>query len=192
MQIRPYSNIYFASRCTNGGACASQKQFDEPPNREEQSESKNRLETPLYAQIYPWDLLKAKTGGANLRRFEEYKFRKIYARMQMAEIDKKQGKKLAVLKTSAVESLFNRDKYFYISPMCGDILNTKFKNYLETDLCIDAPTAVITEDENGLALNFIDGRHRFSVLRDMGMPNIPFSLDRESLKIAKKYGMVEF
>ena len=58
-----------------------------------------------------------------------------------------------------------------------DILSAKFKKYLKTSRNIDAPAIVLDELDGRAVLNFIDGRHRFSVLRDMEMTKMPFSLD---------------
>jgi hypothetical protein len=38
---------------------------------------------------------------------------------------------------------------------------------------------------------FGDGRHRFAYLRDIGLKKIPMSLDKESVRNAKKHGYID-
>ena len=56
-----------------------------------------------------------------------------------------------------------------------------------------APSMIASEayvKPNGSVV-FGDGRHRFAYLRDQGLDKIPISMDKESIKNAKKYGYID-
>lgn len=53
---------------------------------------------------------------------------------------------------------------------------------------VEMPEVSITEDGQ---VNFTNGRHRFSVFRDMGRETMPVSMSKESAERAKELGIVE-
>ena len=68
-----------------------------------------------------------------------------------------------------------------------------FKEYLETDLPIGASEARIKSNSKGeLSVQFINGRHRYAVLRDLGLRSIKMhiSADAEALKKAEDVGLI--
>ena len=68
-----------------------------------------------------------------------------------------------------------------------------FKEYLETDLPIGASEARIKSNSKGeLSVQFINGRHRYAVLRDLGLRSIKMhiSADAKALKKAEDVGLI--
>ena len=102
--------------------------------------------------------------------------------------------KACVLDVSKIEKLFKKKEDLYISYNGGrNSISNRYQNfidYLKTGQKIEAPRIEITEALNEPDIEFIDGRHRFSVLRDMGMTQMPFALSEQSYEIAKKYDLL--
>ena len=67
-----------------------------------------------------------------------------------------------------------------------------FKEYIKTDLPIDASEVYINDSYGKPEICFQDGRHRYAVLRDMEFKKIPVAMNEESYKLAIKYGLVDF
>ena len=118
----------------------------------------------------------------------------IYDRIVLSDSAKVYGKKLVGLNTAKIEELFKKDMA-YISPNGekGSISNRYegVKEYLLTGRNINATEAVLTEDNGELKFTVLDGRHRFSVMRDMGMHKVKMALSEDSAKLAEKYGLIE-
>lgn len=66
----------------------------------------------------------------------------------------------------------------------------KFENYLKTGKKIYAPVVYINDDGKHPQIGFDDGRHRYAYMRDIGIRNIPVAMNEDSIKIAKKYGLL--
>lgn len=101
---------------------------------------------------------------------------------------------LISLDTQKFDELFKKNAAFYISENgeSGAISNRyqRFKKYLETGENINATKIYLSEKSGQLTLSIQDGRHRYSVMRDMGMDKIKFAMDLDSLNLAFKYGLV--
>ena len=101
---------------------------------------------------------------------------------------------LISLDTKKVDELFKKDEGFYISKNAeSGAISRRYedvKKFLETGKEIHASKVYLREENDELFLYFQDGRHRYAVMRDMGMDKIKFSLDEDSLKLAYKYGLV--
>jgi len=104
------------------------------------------------------------------------------------------NKFLVEVNTAKFNELFKQDGISYIEPYGTNGLDSRYEDvgkYLETGLDIDAVKVCITEMKEGqIRASVIDGRHRFAYLRDLGLETMPVCLDKNSLKIAKKYGLV--
>ena len=103
------------------------------------------------------------------------------------------NKKLVTLNTKKIEKLF-KESFTYISQngnsgTIGDRYNG-VKEFLSTGLDIEATTAHLFEYNGKLELEITDGRHRFAVMRDMGLDKVKFALDDNSIKLAKKYKLL--
>ena len=64
------------------------------------------------------------------------------------------------------------------------------KTWMKKGLKDESPRIHISDEGACAKLDFIDGRHRYSVLRDMGMTQMPFILDKASYEAAKTYGLL--
>lgn len=81
---------------------------------------------------------------------------------------------------------FQRDKDFAIKPggkgaVAGRL--AEFRRFLRKDVAIEQPEVTIDDDGT---VSFTNGRHRFAVLRDMGLARIPVSVDRSQVGLARK------
>lgn len=117
----------------------------------------------------------------------------IVSRMKMPDIYGMEDRDLVLLNTKKVDKLFQNEGFMYISPNGDGAMEGRidsFMEYLESGQDIDASIINLREENNKPYLDFIDGRHRFSVLRDMGIDAIPFALDKESQEIALKYNLL--
>ena len=126
-------------------------------------------------------------------RFELMETNNIISRIRLSDSDKRYNGELAILNAEKVEELVKKDNSYYIKPGASNGIGNRYDDiieYLKTGQDIDASTIHIREDNGKPVLGFIDGRHRFCVYRDMGIPNIPFALDLKSLSVAKKYGLL--
>ncbi|MBQ4123643.1 hypothetical protein IJD44_08000 [bacterium] len=121
------------------------------------------------------------------------KLENIYDRIVLGQYP--EGKMLVSLNTEKVEKLFkeNQDSYISYKGQKGAIGN-RYKGVLEfllTGRDIEATKLYLSERENKLHLEIYDGRHRFAVMRDIGMPRIKFEMDEESFLIAQKYNLID-
>ena len=119
---------------------------------------------------------------------------KIYNRIVLSEYASAAGKKLVSLDTAKVEKLFQEDKGFYITPNGSEgAISNRYQgvqDYIKTGRNVNASEIHLSEEYNRPKLRFIDGRHRFAVMRDMGMKKIKFAMDSDSLAVAKKYNLI--
>ena len=65
-----------------------------------------------------------------------------------------------------------------------------FKEYLKTGKSIYAPVVYINDAGEYPEITFADGRHRYAYMRDIEMNGIPIAMNEESIRIAKKYGLL--
>lgn len=67
----------------------------------------------------------------------------------------------------------------------------RFKAFLKTNQEIRSPIIYLRKLPCGeIETHIYDGRHRFAVLRDMGIKQIPVTIDKDSLELAKEIGLV--
>lgn len=67
----------------------------------------------------------------------------------------------------------------------------RFEEYLKTGKKIHAPVVFITDNGRHPEIAFEDGRHRYAYMRDMKMSGIPIAMNDESIKVARKYGLLQ-
>lgn len=67
----------------------------------------------------------------------------------------------------------------------------RFEEYLKTGKKIHAPNVHITDEGGHPRIIFGDGRHRYAYMRDMRMKGIPLAMNEESIKVARKYGLLQ-
>jgi hypothetical protein len=103
-------------------------------------------------------------------------------------IDKKSGGQLVNVNPSAFDEAFSKTGWQYVGEKGKDGISgryEKFENYLKDAKSIEASNVSVNKD-GGIV--FGDGRHRYAVLRDMGLDELPIVMDKESIKNAKKFG----
>ena len=67
----------------------------------------------------------------------------------------------------------------------------RFEEYLKTGKKIYAPIVFVHDNGRHPEITFQDGRHRYAYMRDMKMKGIPITMDEESIKVARKYGLLQ-
>lgn len=98
------------------------------------------------------------------------------------------GNQIVKVDSKAFDNAFSKTAWQYIGENGKGGIGDRYKNFAEfikTAKSIDAPNVAVNKD-GGIV--FGDGRHRYAYLRDMGVKNIPLSMDAESIKNAKKFG----
>jgi hypothetical protein len=103
-------------------------------------------------------------------------------------IDKKTGGQLVNVNPSAFDEAFSKTGWQYVGEKGKEGISgryEKFENFLKDAKSIEASNVSVNKD-GGIV--FGDGRHRYAVLRDMGLDELPIVMDKESIKNAKKFG----
>ena len=100
---------------------------------------------------------------------------------------------LVALDTKKIDDLF-KENYCYVSEnLTTSRVDNRFqcfRDFLATGRNIEASQIVLREEAQHPVLDFIDGRHRFCVMRDMGLDKIKFAMSKDSLKLAYKYNLI--
>ena len=103
-------------------------------------------------------------------------------------------RKLVSIDIKKADNLLKKDVWFYIPPDGEkDVLYNRYngvKDYLESGRNIDATIANISEKDGEPVFSIIDGRHRFAVMRDMGMKKVKIAMDDDSFRLARKYKLI--
>jgi hypothetical protein len=102
-------------------------------------------------------------------------------------IDKKSGGQLVNVNPSAFDEAFSKTGWQYVGEKGKEGISgryEKFENFLKDAKSIEASNVSVNKD-GGIV--FGDGRHRYAVLRDMGLDELPIVMDKESIKNAKKW-----
>ena len=103
----------------------------------------------------------------------------------------KYGHELFGINVKKLDKLLQKDESYYIAPQgkTGAISDryNKAVDYISTGKDINASILVLREDKNGIRASITDGRHRYAVMRDLGMKTINFAMDSNSVKLAQKY-----
>jgi len=129
-----------------------------------------------------------------MKTFKEYFNQNINLTFVMDKQSKISGYNLVNIDVKKFDNLWKQDKDFYIGPNGTGAAITKpinryerFKTFLKDGEPIEAPVAAI----NLYGVGFVNGRHRFAVLRDMGVKTIPLTLNDKSIKNAREMGLLE-
>ena len=98
---------------------------------------------------------------------------------------------LVEIDSKRLDELLKLDNVSSIKESKYDEKFEKFHKYLETGLDINSPVIIFSNDVNGVfGVHIEDGRHRFAILRDMGMKKIPVAVSKDSLKYLKNFTLV--
>jgi len=109
----------------------------------------------------------------------------------MHKIEAKEGNKLVNVNPATFDEAFKKTDWQYIGKNAEGGKPERIagvQKYLETGKPMNASNAVVKD--NGTIV-FGDGRHRYAVLRDMGLGKIPMSMDEKSIQNAKKFGFID-
>lgn len=68
--------------------------------------------------------------------------------------------------------------------------NDEVKEYMRSDLPFKISEVYIKNDGSP-KIDFVDGRHRYAVMRDMGFKKIPVAMNQESYNIAREIGLLD-
>ena len=118
----------------------------------------------------------------------------IVARMVINSHNKSGDKLLQKINTKKLDSELRKMPELYIGyngANGSSYRYDRFKSFLKTNQEILSPIVYLKRLDNGeIETHIYDGRHRFAVLRDMGIEQIPVTIDKESLELAKEIGLV--
>ncbi len=100
---------------------------------------------------------------------------------------------LVIIDVAKWDEDFSKTKSFYIGPggsgnnAIGDRYK-RFGEFIAKNDTIEAPEVSVHPDGR---VDFTNGRHRYSWLRDHGVTHMPVAMERESLVYAKNYGYIQ-
>lgn len=118
----------------------------------------------------------------------------IISRMCLSDDDEMAGRVLQSINVKKLDTELQKDKELYIGykGRNGSYLRyERFKKYLMTNQEINAPGVYFKKKKDGSVQTLLhDGRHRFAVLRDMGLKNIPVAMSKEDIETAKELGLI--
>lgn len=118
----------------------------------------------------------------------------IVARMIICSNGNLEDKFLQKIDTRRLDAELRKDPEMYIGYNGANgsgLKYDRFKNFLKTNQEIRSPIIYLIKLPNGkVETHIYDGRHRFAVLRDMGIKQIPVTIDEDSLKLAREIGLV--
>lgn len=105
--------------------------------------------------------------------------------------DKAHGCEMVWVDSDKFDSAFSQDRDLYVGPhaTCNSIIGRyqRFIDFLKNNNSMNISSVHVTE--NG-RVNFGNGRHRYSVLRDLGWEKIPVAMTPEAIKNAKKFSLI--
>lgn len=118
----------------------------------------------------------------------------IKSRITLSEHDKSSGNILTEIDVDKLDRELKKDKSLYVGfkgRNGSGYRYDRFKRYLNTNQPINATSIYLRQDADGEIKTIIkDGRHRFAVLRDMGIEKLPVSISKDSIKLARQIGLI--
>ena len=121
---------------------------------------------------------------------ENLNLENIKSRMVLQD-DLKETHTLVEVDVKKLDELLQLDNVSSLAQCKNDERFKNFYEYLETGLNIHSPIIVFCNDvDNKFGVHIEDGRHRFAILRDMGMKKIPVAVSNNSLKFLKKFELI--
>lgn len=117
----------------------------------------------------------------------------VLSRIEQRPTDRNKDYFLLDIEPEKFDKIFSESQQYIGKFGKGGIDNRyhDFIKYMEIGMPIYASTVVIREENNKPVISFVDGRHRYSVMRDLGFDRIPISIDEESMQVAQKYGILK-
>lgn len=128
------------------------------------------------------------------RSLEEMETEKsVLSRIEQCPYDKHKEYYLLDVDVEKFDEAFQKSGH-YIGKFGKGGIGTRyldFQKYLKSGLPIHASTVVISEENGKPIATFVDGRHRYSVMRDRGFSRIPISMNTSSMLTAEKYDLLK-
>jgi hypothetical protein len=106
-------------------------------------------------------------------------------------IEAKEGNQLVNVNTNTFDKAFKNTEWQYVGKNAEGGKPERIagvEKYLESGKPMNASNAIVKD--NG-SIVFGDGRHRYAVLRDMGLGKVPMSMDAKSIENARKFGYID-
>lgn len=106
----------------------------------------------------------------------------------MHKLEEKAGNQIVNISPETFDKAFAKTDWQYVGKGGEGGIEGRYKgfeNWLKDAKSMTASNVSVNKD-GGIV--FGDGRHRYAVLRDMGLDKLPISMDKESIANAKKFG----
>jgi len=106
----------------------------------------------------------------------------------MHKLEEKTGNQIVNISPETFDKAFSKTDWQYVGKGGKGGIEGRYKgfeNWLKDAKSMTASNVSVNKD-GGIV--FGDGRHRYAVLRDMGLDKLPISMDKESIENAKKFG----
>ena len=98
------------------------------------------------------------------------------------------------VKTSAFEKLYESSNPAQYIGKPGNIQVPKryerLKELFASTKDIEAPEVCVQIQNGKPIIKFEDGRHRYAIMRDMGLKSVPVAMDKDSIRIAQRAGLL--
>ena len=117
----------------------------------------------------------------------------IKSRVELSPEDKSRGYRLVEIDTTKFDNAYEKYGFAYVGKegyISQPERTENFKEYLKTGKNIYAPVVYINDYGEYPEIAFGDGRHRYAYMRDIKMNGIPVAMENETIKIARKYGLL--
>jgi hypothetical protein len=108
----------------------------------------------------------------------------------MHRLEEKAGNQIVNINPKTFDQAFSKTQWQYVGKGGEGGIEGRYKgfeNWLKDAKSMTASNVSVNKD-GGIV--FGDGRHRYAVLRDMGLDKLPISMDKDSIKNAKKFGYI--
>ena len=116
----------------------------------------------------------------------------IHDRITLGDMDQF-GYELKEINVKMLDNVLKKNQKMYVGYGGKGGIDSRylrFLRYLHTKNKIQAPTLSLMKNSTGkIIIELTDGRHRFAVLRDLGLETIPVALSEQTRKIAKETGL---
>lgn len=153
---------------------------------------------PQAVSFTGWQSLLGRFFGRSAQRLSPAASRSIKARFKIDRMVRR-GYQMVEVNATKFDRAFqhNQSQYLEAGGKCKNAIKNRYQRFIEylqgKDYIRPSEITMQTANVNGKRMVvpfFEDGRHRYAVLRDMGMGRIPMAMSEESLKLAKKAGLI--
>ncbi len=125
--------------------------------------------------------------------FQSLDINEIHSRIVMDELDKTIGLSQVEIDVKKLDKILQETHYYVGYNGIGGSKEKYmgFKDFLHTRNSIEPPLLHLERQKDRTVSTIIqDGRHRFAVLRDIGLKTIPVRMNEDSFELAKEIGII--